>query len=260
MSEGRPGGGLAANGAVWSACGGYPGRMRRYARPGVRWAMAAVAAAVLAADQVSKSLVLAAHPAGNVGPGWISVRLVRNTGASGGLASGYPVLVTLAALAITALAAGFALRARGRVVAVSLAAVLGGAAGNLADRLFRAPGFGRGGVVDWIHLGGRGGSMDVADIAIQLGVLGAIIAMLAGERVRKTRKARQAREPSETRLAGPGDADGPRGRRLVRPCHLGHQVPGPGQDREGAVTVALRPACRTSRRRPSAVPFPRATG
>jgi signal peptidase II len=158
--------------------------------------MAAVAAAVLAADQVSKSLVLGAHPAGDVGPGWISVRLVRNTGASGGLASGYPLLVTLAALAITALAAGFALRARGRVVAVSLAAVLGGAAGNLADRLFRAPGFGRGGVVDWIHLGGRGGSMDVADIAIQLGVLGAIIAMLAGERVRKTREARAA---SETR-------------------------------------------------------------
>ncbi|MCW2893979.1 MAG: hypothetical protein QOG28_1835 [Trebonia sp.] len=158
--------------------------------------MAAVAAAVLAADQVSKSLVLGAHPAGDVGPGWISVRLVRNTGASGGLASGYPLLVTLAALAITALAAGFALRARGPVVAVSLAAVLGGAAGNLADRLFRAPGFGRGGVVDWIHLGGRGGSMDVADIAIQLGVLGAIIAMLAGERVRKTREARAA---SETR-------------------------------------------------------------
>jgi signal peptidase II len=158
--------------------------------------MAAVVAAVLAADQVSKSLVLGAHPAGDVGPGWISVRLVRNTGASGGLASGYPLLVTLAALAITALAAGFALRARGRVVAVSLAAVLGGAAGNLADRLFRAPGFGRGGVVDWIHLGGRGGSMDVADIAIQLGVLGAIIAMLAGDRVRKTREARAA---SETR-------------------------------------------------------------
>ncbi len=158
----------------------------------VRWTMGAITVAVLAADQVSKSLVLGAHPAGDVGPGWVSVRLVRNTGASGGLASGYPVLVTLAALAITALAAWFALRAHGRVVALSLAAVLGGAAGNLSDRLFRAPGFGRGGVVDWIHFGGSGGSMDVADIAIQLGVLGAIIAILAGERARKTRKAREA--------------------------------------------------------------------
>jgi signal peptidase II len=171
---------------------------------GVRLAMGAITVAVLAADQVSKSLVLGAHPAGDVGPGWVSVRLVRNTGASGGLASGYPVLVTLAAIAITALAAGFALRARGRVVALSLAAVLGGAAGNLADRLFRAPGFGRGGVVDWIHFGGSGGSMDVADIAIQLGVLGAIIAILAGERARKTREARatsearEAQQPHET--------------------------------------------------------------
>jgi len=161
---------------------------------GVRRAMGAVTLAVLAADQVSKSLVLAAHPAGVIGSGWISVRLVRNTGASGGLASGYPVLVTLAAIAVTAVAAVFALRARGRLAALCLAAVLGGAAGNLADRIFRAPGFGRGGVVDWIHFGGSGGSLDVADLAIQFGVLGAIIAIIAGERVRRTSKAPEARE------------------------------------------------------------------
>ena len=161
---------------------------------GVRWAAGAVAVLVLAGDQVSKSLVLAAHPAGVAGSGWVSVRLVRNTGASGGLASGYPVLVTLAALAITALAAAFALRARSRAAAVCIAAVLGGAAGNLADRIFRAPGFGRGGVVDWIHFGGGGGSLDVADLAIQFGVLGALVAVIAGERVRRTRETRQARE------------------------------------------------------------------
>jgi signal peptidase II len=166
---------------------------------GVRAAMAAIAVAVLAADQVSKSLVLAAHPAGVAGSGWVSVRLVRNTGASGGLASGYPVLVTVAALAITAVAAGFALRARGRVVAVCLAAVVGGAAGNLSDRLFRAPGLGRGGVVDWIHFAGRGGSLDVADLAIQFGVLAAIIAILAGERVRRARQAPEAPQAGEGR-------------------------------------------------------------
>ncbi|MGH3246446.1 MAG: signal peptidase II, partial [Trebonia sp.] len=75
-----------------------------------------------------------------------------------------------------------------------LAAVLGGAAGNLADRIFRAPGFGRGGVVDWIHFGGSGGSLDVADLGIQFGVLGAIIAVLVGERVRRTRERRQVRQ------------------------------------------------------------------
>ena len=80
-----------------------------------------------------------------------------------------------------------------------LAAVLGGALGNLSDRLFRAPGFGRGGVVDWIHFAGRGGSLDVADLAIQFGVLGAIIAILAGERVRRAREAPEAGQAPEGR-------------------------------------------------------------
>jgi signal peptidase II len=164
-----------------------------------RWAMGAVALAVLAADQVSKSLVLAAHPAGVVGAGWLSVRLVRNTGASGGIAAGYPVLVTLAALAITGVAAGFALRVHSRAAAVCLAAVVGGAAGNLADRIFRAPGFGRGGVVDWIHFGAGGGSLDAADLAIQFGVLGAIIAIVAGDRVRRARRAPEAGQAPEGR-------------------------------------------------------------
>jgi signal peptidase II len=158
----------------------------------LRWAMGALAATVLAADQASKSLVLAAHTSA-AGAGWVSVRLVRNTGASGGIASGYPVLVTLAALAITCLAAAIALRMRSRAAALCAAAVVGGAAGNLADRLFRAPGFGRGGVVDWIHLAGNGGSMDVADIAIQFGVIGAVIAVAVSGRVRKGR--RSAPEP-----------------------------------------------------------------
>jgi signal peptidase II len=165
----------------------------------LRWAAGVLAVAVLAADQVSKSLVLSAVPTGEAGSGWISVRLARNTGASGGLASGYPVLVTLAAIAITAVAATFALRARGPAVTLCLAAVLGGAAGNLSDRLFRAPGFGRGGVVDWIHLGGRGGSMDVADVAIQLGVIGVIVAILVGDRVRRAREGRQAAQATDSR-------------------------------------------------------------
>jgi signal peptidase II len=157
--------------------------------------MAAVAAAVLTADQVSKSLILATH-ATSAGNGWIVFRLVRNTGASGGIASGHPVLVTLAGILITGLAFTLALRARDRGVAISLAAVCGGALGNLSDRIFRSPGFGRGAVVDWIHITGRGGSFNVADTAIQFGVLAALIAMFAAERGRKVvnRAAEQAGE------------------------------------------------------------------
>jgi signal peptidase II len=152
---------------------------------GVRWVMLGTGAAVLAADQVTKALVLGLHPA--AGAGLVTVRLVRNTGASGGIAAGYPVLVTLMALGIACVAGALALRARARGVAICLAVVLGGALGNLSDRLFRSPGLGRGAVVDWIHVAGRGGSFNISDLAIQLGVIGALVTLFAAGRPRKAR-------------------------------------------------------------------------
>ena len=165
---------------------------------GVQWAMAAITVAVLAADQATKSLVAAGRIADGSSFGWVTVRVVSNHGASGGIASGYPVLVAAAALAITLVAAALALRATGRAVALCLAAVLGGALGNLSDRIIRSPGLGRGGVVDWIHFaaGGGGGSLDLADLAIQFGVLGAIAAMLLSALAR-SRRARQSPESLE---------------------------------------------------------------
>jgi lipoprotein signal peptidase len=64
--------------------------------PAARRAVFGIAALVLAADQASKSLVVAAAPGGG-GDGLVSVRLVRNTGASSGIGAGHPVLITLAA-------------------------------------------------------------------------------------------------------------------------------------------------------------------
>ena len=118
--------------------------------------MGTVADVVLAADQISKSLVLAAHPA--AGAVWL-VRRPPGPQHRGQRRhrSGYPILVSLAALAITARRRVRAARRPGGR-RLCLAAVVGGAAGNLADRLFRAPGFGRGGVVDWIDFGAGGGS------------------------------------------------------------------------------------------------------
>jgi signal peptidase II len=146
--------------------------------PGTWRAAAGVAVLVLAADQVSKSLVVAAAPRGRSG-GLVSVRLVRNTGASFGIGAGHPVLVTLVAVAVLAVAIVLLARTRSRGAALFLAAVAGGAAGNLADRLMRSPGFGRGAVVDWIHLAGYPATFNLADVAIRLGALGALIAALA---------------------------------------------------------------------------------
>jgi signal peptidase II len=152
--------------------------------------MLATAAVIVAADQVTKTLVLASKT-GAAGTGFVNIRLVRNTGANGGVAAGYPVAVTLVAAAVAVVAIVFALRARGRGMAICLAAVVGGALGNLADRLLRAPGFGRGAVVDWIHVNALNGSFNLADLAIQSGIAGVVIALLAGEHFRKAGQSRE---------------------------------------------------------------------
>jgi signal peptidase II len=165
---------------------------------GMRWAVAGITVAVLVADQVTKSLVMAGRIPDSFSQGSLSIGLVSNHGATMGMASGSPILVTLAALAVTALAAAFAVRVTSRAAALCLAAVLGGALGNLADRIFRAPGIGSGGVVDWIHLNiaGHGVSLNLADLAIQLGVPAAIAAMVIA-----SRHAAKDRKPAKVALA-----------------------------------------------------------
>lgn len=144
--------------------------------PGARLAGLILATAVLAADQLSKSLVLATHP--GTGSGIVSVRLIRNTGASFGVGAGHPAIVLLVSLAVIALVIVLMTRTTSRAGALLLAVVAGGAVGNLADRLFRAPGLGHGAVVDWIHVTGYPATFNVADLAIRLGAIGAVTAML----------------------------------------------------------------------------------
>jgi len=164
---------------------------------GVRWAATGIVAAVVAADQVTKSLVLAGRISG--GTGWTVVRLVRNTGSAGGIESGHPQLVSAVALAVTGVAVVLLVRARRAAVAMALSLVVAGALGNLADRLFRAPGLGRGAVVDWIHLGGGGGSMDISDLAINAGAIAVVITLLA------------TRDKPAGQRAATGDAEPPAG-------------------------------------------------
>jgi signal peptidase II len=68
--------------------------------------------------------------------------------------------------------------------AVALGLVLGGALGNLTDRVLRSPGGGRGHVVDWISLFARDGHVwpifNLADSAIVCGAILAAITALRG--------------------------------------------------------------------------------
>ena len=114
----------------------------------------AVAGAVLLADLVSKALAvreLGDDPVELLG-GLLNLRLVRNPGAAFGLAQGITVVFTVVAGVVVVVILRLSRRLRSTPWAVALGLVLGGAVGNLVDRVFRAPGPGRGHVVDFLEL------------------------------------------------------------------------------------------------------------
>ena len=144
-----------------------------------------VAAAVLALDIGSKLLVVATlsdrDPLRLLG-GAVYLTEARNTGAAFSFAEGATVVFSLIAAAVVVVIVRSARRLYSTGWAVALALVLGGAVGNLLDRVFRAPGVLRGGVVDFISLFDPYGQVwpifNVADSAIVCGgVLGALLAL-----------------------------------------------------------------------------------
>jgi signal peptidase II len=146
---------------------------------------AVVAAAVLVLDTVSKVIVVAKledHPPVRLLGGAIYLVETRNSGAAFSVGTGATVALTLIALAVVVVIVRTARRMRSIGWAVALGLILGGALGNIVDRLFRAPGVGRGHVVDWISLfsddGSRFAIFNLADSAITCGaVLAAILAL-----------------------------------------------------------------------------------
>jgi signal peptidase II len=151
----------------------------------------AVAGVVLVLDIVSKSLVaakLSKQMTGDQSPvrllgGAIYIDQARNSGAAFSVGTGATVVLTLIAIAVVIVIIRTASRLRSVGWAVALGLVLGGALGNLVDRIFRAPGVGRGHVVDWISLFGPNGAhwpiFNLADSAIVCGaVLAALLALM----------------------------------------------------------------------------------
>jgi signal peptidase II len=75
------------------------------------------------------------------------------------------------------LIAGYAWVVRTTSYAVAVALLLGGGVGNLLDRLLDARGPLRGGVIDWIKPTLSSGSLNVADLSINAGVVAMLIAL-----------------------------------------------------------------------------------
>jgi len=130
-----------------------------------------LAAAVLVLDQGTKVWALAALTPGSPVPvvgSAIQLNLIRNPGAAFSIGNGSTWLLTAVSLGILAWVVVSARKVGNLPWAVALGLLLGGAVGNLIDRVLRAPGPGRGHVVDFIDYFGLFIG-NVADIAIVVG-------------------------------------------------------------------------------------------
>jgi signal peptidase II len=149
--------------------------------------LVAVAVIAVLLDLISK-LIVVAHLTPGKSPrilgGLIYLSLGRNAGAAFGMATGLTIVFALVAVVVVVAIIRMARKLRSTPWAIALGLILGGATGNLIDRIFRAPGFLRGAVVDWISVFGPDGEhfpvFNLADSAITVGAIILVVTTLLG--------------------------------------------------------------------------------
>jgi signal peptidase II len=154
--------------------GTAPPLSARAHRQGARrlWLTLAVAALVVAADQASKWWAVHRLSSGSIHVVWrLDLVVGYNSGSSFSLAQGWgSVLAALAIVFVVVLLAS-ARRAQSTLMALAIGLIVGGALGNLADRIFRA----HHAVVDFVALH-FWPTFNVADSCI---VVGGVLAGIA---------------------------------------------------------------------------------
>lgn len=131
-----------------------PARSPR-AHPGLVAALLGIAAVVVLLDQLAKAWavrVLADGRTIDVVGSLVQLRLFRNPGAAFSFATGTTWIFTIIATVVSVVIVRISRRLGSAWWALALGLLLGGAVGNLLDRLLREPGFARGHVVDFIDL------------------------------------------------------------------------------------------------------------
>ncbi|MDO5503319.1 MAG: signal peptidase II [Actinomycetia bacterium] len=178
-----------------------------------------IALGTLIADQGTKIWALRAltpgEPVELIGS-YLRLNIIRNPGAAFSIGNQATWLLTLVALGVLIFILVSLRRLGHRGWAICLGLLLGGAVGNLIDRIFREPGVGRGHVVDMIDYGGLFIG-NVADIAIV--VAAAVIAILAwrgigidGAPLSSEKEQRVPAEPADLE-----DQQAPEGSRTTEP-------------------------------------------
>jgi signal peptidase II len=167
--------------------------------------MLGVAAVVVTADAVSKALALrdlSGRQQVRLLDGLLTLRLTLNPGAAFGVGTSYTAVIALIACGVVVYVIRMAARLRSLAWTIGLGLLLGGAAGNLADRLFRAPGPLRGSVVDWLNLPHFPWTFNLADAAITCAAVLIGILAVCGVRVDGTSAADAARDTRGERVTG----------------------------------------------------------
>ncbi|MFH0520090.1 signal peptidase II [Streptomyces sp. M41] len=104
-------------------------------------------------DLISKIIVvekLEHHPPIEIIGDWLKFEAIRNAGAAFGFGEAFTVIFTVIAAAVIVVIARLARKLYSLPWAIALGMLLGGALGNLTDRIFRSPGVFEGAVVDFI--------------------------------------------------------------------------------------------------------------
>ena len=196
--------------------------------------LVAVAVTVLALDIVSKIIVVATlsdRPEIRLLGGFLMLRESRNSGAAFSIGASRPSCSPRSPIGVIVVILRSSRRIRSMPWAVTLGLLLGGATGNLIDRIFRSPGLFRGWVVDWIQLP-HWPVFNLADSAI---VCGGVLAVLLSARGIRLDGAPQPTAPR------PGT---PRSAAAASPTGPGRSVP-----RAAAADDAAWPAPRARARR-----------
>jgi signal peptidase II len=153
----------------------------------------AIGLIVLAADVVSKSIVVAklsGRPPVRLLGGLLTLTESRNPGAAFSIGPSLTIVFSAIAIGVIVVILRTSRRIRSLRWAITLGLLLGGATGNLIDRLARYPGPFRGYVVDWIMLP-HWPVFNLADSAIVCGGVLAVLLAVRGVQLDGSRSAQR---------------------------------------------------------------------
>ena len=151
--------------------------------------MAVIALAAWVFDQLTKIWVVSTMTEGqitDVFPPVLRWHFIRNPGAAFSIGTDYTWIFTIIMVVVSGFLIYLMFRLRSTAWSIALGLVLGGAVGNLTDRLFREPSFGQGHVVDFIAFPNFA-IFNIADSCVVTGVILVCLLTLRGINMDGTR-------------------------------------------------------------------------